>query len=282
MFKRKSWTDKDDVCQSGAGLGYSQWVRFIVYKNLDAAKLIATASATRTTIFCLERLSERVHTLSLRPPSQGAGVTRNFDLCVAPKSVAGETTKPYVFSGIDRAEYTSLYSFLSTKKLRIKNIKQSGNDGSMLQLGNLDDHDPYKAVLDEDQVTNLIGVKCFNRIRKECSVRFFQTNNSSAASNGTFRCRFAPQDEDDEESEDDADYAPGAQGGSDVESSSESEGDDDDSDIVPQEKSKKRSGTSSGSTSGLKKQVSGFRFASTRTILQAFRAHKYAGAVSPL
>ncbi|CAN0192476.1 unnamed protein product [Ascophyllum nodosum] len=83
--------------------------------------------------------------------AQGAGVTRNFDLCVAPKSVAGETTKPYVFSGIDRAEYTSLYSFLSTKKLRIKNIKQSGNDGSMLQLGNLDDHDPYKAVLDEDQ-----------------------------------------------------------------------------------------------------------------------------------
>ncbi|CAM9671553.1 unnamed protein product, partial [Laminaria digitata] len=82
--------------------------------------------------------------------AQGAGVTRNFDLCVAPKSVGGETTKPYVFSGIDRSEYTSLYSFLSTKKLRIKNIKQSGNDGAMLQLGNLDDHDPYKAALDDD------------------------------------------------------------------------------------------------------------------------------------
>lgn len=83
---------------------------------------------------------------------QGAGVTRNFDLCVAPKSVAGETAKPYVFSGIDRSEYTSLYSFLSTKKLRIKNIKQSGNDKAMLQLGDLDDHDPYKAALDDDQV----------------------------------------------------------------------------------------------------------------------------------
>lgn len=81
-------------------------------------------------------------------------MTRNFDLCVAPKkSVPGETTKPYVFSGIDRSEYTSLYSFLSTKKLRIKNIKQSGNDKSMLQLGDLDDHDPYKAALDDDQVT---------------------------------------------------------------------------------------------------------------------------------
>lgn len=80
-------------------------------------------------------------------------MTRNFDLCVAPKkSVPGETTKPYVFSGIDRSEYTSLYSFLSTKKLRIKNIKQSGNDKSMLQLGDLDDHDPYKAALDDDQV----------------------------------------------------------------------------------------------------------------------------------
>lgn len=85
-------------------------------------------------------------------PAQGAGVTRNFDLCVAPKSVAGETAKPYVFSGIDRSEYTSLYSFLSTKKLRIKNIKQSGNDKAMLQLGDLDDHDPYKAALDDDQV----------------------------------------------------------------------------------------------------------------------------------
>eukprot|EP00903_Cladosiphon_okamuranus_P016677 g15378.t1 len=83
--------------------------------------------------------------------AQGAGVTRNFDLCVAPKSVAGETAKPYVFSGIDRSEYTSLYSFLSTKKLRIKNIKQSGNDKAMLQLGDLDDHDPYKAALDDDQ-----------------------------------------------------------------------------------------------------------------------------------
>lgn len=84
---------------------------------------------------------------------QGAGVTRNFDLCVSLKSVAGETTKPYIFSGIDRSEYASLYSFLSTKKLRIKNIKQNGNDGSMLQLGGLDDHDPYKAALDDDQVS---------------------------------------------------------------------------------------------------------------------------------
>lgn len=83
---------------------------------------------------------------------QGAGVTRNFDLCVAPKSVAGETAKPYVFSGIDRSEYSSLYSFLSTKKLRIKNIKQSANDKAMLQLGDVDDHDPYKAALDDDQV----------------------------------------------------------------------------------------------------------------------------------
>lgn len=82
-------------------------------------------------------------------------MTRNFDLCVAPKSVAGEATKPYVFSGIDRSEYSSLYSFLSTKKLRIKNIKQSGNDGAMLQLGNVDDHDAYKAALDEDQVIQM-------------------------------------------------------------------------------------------------------------------------------
>lgn len=49
-------------------------------------------------------------------------------------------------------------SFLSTKKLRIKNNKQNGNDGAMLQLGDLDDHDPYKAALDDDQVTLLKNV----------------------------------------------------------------------------------------------------------------------------
>lgn len=103
-----------------------------------------------TLVLCSIYLSVFFHT-------QGAGVTRNFDLCVAPKSVAGEATKPYVFSGVDRSEYSSLYSFLSTKKLRIKNIKQSGNDGAMLQLGNVDEHDAYKAALDEDQVTHMFA-----------------------------------------------------------------------------------------------------------------------------
>ncbi|CAM9183918.1 unnamed protein product [Choristocarpus tenellus] len=81
--------------------------------------------------------------------AQGAGVTRNFDLCVSLKSVAGEARKPYTFSGIDRPEYDSLYEFLRTKKLRIKNIKQS-NENSMLQLGDLDEHDPYRAAMDDN------------------------------------------------------------------------------------------------------------------------------------
>lgn len=66
--------------------------------------------------------------------------------------MAGESTKPYVFSGIDRSEYAHLYSFLSTKKLRIKNIKQTGNDPSLLHLADEEEHDPYRAALDEDQV----------------------------------------------------------------------------------------------------------------------------------
>ncbi|CAM9449418.1 unnamed protein product [Discosporangium mesarthrocarpum] len=82
--------------------------------------------------------------------AQGAGVTRNFDLCVTMKSVAGEAGKPYTFSGIERPEYDSLYEFLRTKKLRIKNIKQE-SDNSLLRLGDLDDHDPYKAAMEDDE-----------------------------------------------------------------------------------------------------------------------------------
>jgi structure-specific recognition protein 1 len=56
----------------------------------------------------------------------GQGSTRNFDLCVNLKSsvIAGGNIKDYTFSGIDRSDYPGLYSFLSGKKIPIKNLEQ--------------------------------------------------------------------------------------------------------------------------------------------------------------
>jgi len=59
----------------------------------------------------------------------GQGSTRNFDLCVNLKAsaVAGGS-KEYIFSGIDRSDYASLYNFLSGKKIPIKNLEGAGID----------------------------------------------------------------------------------------------------------------------------------------------------------
>merc|ERR1711865_790058 len=57
----------------------------------------------------------------------GEGSTRNFDLCVNLKSTAtaaGQGTKEYTFSGIDRSDYAGLYNFLSGKKIIIKNLQE--------------------------------------------------------------------------------------------------------------------------------------------------------------
>lgn len=58
----------------------------------------------------------------------GQGSTRNFDLCVNLKASAASISnqQEYVFSGIDRADYTGLYNFISSKPLiKIKNIQES-------------------------------------------------------------------------------------------------------------------------------------------------------------
>lgn len=53
----------------------------------------------------------------------GQGSTRNFDLCVSLLSSGDAGTKEYIFSGIDRSDYTGLYNFLSGKKIKIKNLE---------------------------------------------------------------------------------------------------------------------------------------------------------------
>lgn len=56
----------------------------------------------------------------------GQGSTRNFDLCITLKaSAAGGGQSEYVFSGIDRSDYTGLYNFLQGKNIKIKNISET-------------------------------------------------------------------------------------------------------------------------------------------------------------
>lgn len=57
----------------------------------------------------------------------GTGSTRNFDLAVSLKSSAASGSAPqeYVFSGIDRSDYQSLYNFLSSKSITVKNLQES-------------------------------------------------------------------------------------------------------------------------------------------------------------
>ncbi|KAL3925224.1 MAG: hypothetical protein SGILL_000549 [Bacillariaceae sp.] len=56
----------------------------------------------------------------------GQGSTRNFDLRVSLKASAtgGAGQQEYTFSGIDRSDYAGLYSFLSGKNMRIKNLQE--------------------------------------------------------------------------------------------------------------------------------------------------------------
>jgi structure-specific recognition protein 1 len=74
----------------------------------------------------------------------GQGSTRNFDLCVnlKPSAVAG-AVKEYTFSGIDRADYAGLYTFMSGKKIPIKNIQ--GSDF-------MEDPSPREPVYNENEI----------------------------------------------------------------------------------------------------------------------------------
>jgi structure-specific recognition protein 1 len=59
----------------------------------------------------------------------GQGSTRNFDLSVKLKQISGESSaKEYVFSGVDRSDFDSLYNFLSGKKISIINTQDALNE----------------------------------------------------------------------------------------------------------------------------------------------------------
>lgn len=68
-----------------------------------------------------------------RYKAAATSATRNFDLVVIIKQTAVTSEgKEFAFSGIDRSEYNTLYQFLNSKKLRIRNIDESAQTSSLL------------------------------------------------------------------------------------------------------------------------------------------------------
>jgi len=69
-----------------------------------------------------------------RYKAAATSATRNFDLMVILKASAVTADgKEFCFSGIDRTEYNTLYQFLNSKKLRIRNIDETTQSNSLLE-----------------------------------------------------------------------------------------------------------------------------------------------------
>eukprot|EP00586_Coscinodiscus_wailesii_P004416 CAMPEP_0172483482 /NCGR_PEP_ID=MMETSP1066-20121228/10494_1 /TAXON_ID=671091 /ORGANISM="Coscinodiscus wailesii, Strain CCMP2513" /LENGTH=946 /DNA_ID=CAMNT_0013247383 /DNA_START=94 /DNA_END=2934 /DNA_ORIENTATION=- len=66
---------------------------------------------------------DEIESVEFQRYAGGQGSTRNFDLCVTLRDSIGDSKNEYIFSGIDRSDYAALYSFLSGKKIIIKNIE---------------------------------------------------------------------------------------------------------------------------------------------------------------
>ena len=74
----------------------------------------------------------------------GQGSTRNFDLQVNLKQSDGVAgNKDYTFSGIDRSDYSGLYSFLKGKNIKVKNLEAAEF---------LEDKRPSAPVYNEDEI----------------------------------------------------------------------------------------------------------------------------------
>jgi len=74
----------------------------------------------------------------------GQGSTRNFDLQVNLKaSAVVGGNKDYTFSGIDRSDYSGLYSFLKGKNIKVKNLESAEF---------LEDKRPTAPVYNEDEI----------------------------------------------------------------------------------------------------------------------------------
>ena len=86
---------------------------------------------------------DEIESVEFQRYAGGQGSTRNFDLSVTLLNTPGDTlaVKEYTFSGIDKSNYSSLYSFLSQKKIRIKNIEGIGNEQTASRVPMYDEMD---------------------------------------------------------------------------------------------------------------------------------------------
>lgn len=75
--------------------------------------------------------------------------TRNFDLCITMKenAVGAGEWKEYTFMSIDRSEYVSLFDYIQSKELKIKNPQKPG--AAAMELG-LDEDEDDEEEDDED------------------------------------------------------------------------------------------------------------------------------------
>lgn len=99
---------------------------------------------------------DEVESVEFQRYAGGQGSTRNFDLSVTLHSTPGDNLaqKEYTFSGIDKTNYSALYSFLSGKKIKIKNIEEAGGEEEPTSRGapmyNEMDEDDEEESEDED------------------------------------------------------------------------------------------------------------------------------------
>uniref|UniRef100_A0A7S1C2J2 FACT complex subunit SSRP1 n=1 Tax=Corethron hystrix TaxID=216773 RepID=A0A7S1C2J2_9STRA len=97
---------------------------------------------------------DEIESVEFQRYAGGQGSTRNFDLCVRLLNITGESggSKEYVFSGIDRTDYNTLYSFLSGKKIRIANIADNGMESGQAsaRAAMYDDNDTRNDAGDDD------------------------------------------------------------------------------------------------------------------------------------
>ncbi|CAK4069669.1 unnamed protein product [Aphanomyces euteiches] len=84
----------------------------------------------------------------------GSSASRNFDLLVSCRAVGQELPYETLFSAIDRREFPELSQFLTSKKLKIRNLKdtQAGGGSAPQQRGALDEAlGPEEGEVDEEE-----------------------------------------------------------------------------------------------------------------------------------
>jgi structure-specific recognition protein 1 len=171
---------------------------------------------------------QEVESVEFQRYAGGQGSTRNFDLCVTLKASASVSSnqQEYVFSGIDRSDYSSLYNFLSGKNIRIKNLQDSG-----IEL-------PAAPVYNEDEIYG--GPD--DHMMEESEDEDYDDNAAAADDNGS-----EPSDDDSGDSEDfgseiddDLDSDLEEARGSKKKKSKSSEGSDSEVEETPKKKKKRK------------------------------------------